>query len=255
MAFDAGAARGFLCAPYRNRAQSGLDGNTNTMIAVITGFAAGALHVLSGPDHLTAVAPLAVRRPYRAWQPGVRWGLGHSAGVALVGLLSLWLRDLIPVTWLSSWGERFVGVMLFGIGLWALRLALKENVHTHEHEHDGETHIHFHVHHTSAGHPAAGGHRHAHAAFGIGTLHGLAGSSHLLGVLPALAFPTKSQAVAYLIAFSLGTVAAMAAFSWGIGWLAARFATRAATVYRGLMGFSAAAAMVVGGFWLATSFR
>jgi len=225
------------------------------MFALLTGLAAGVLHVLSGPDHLTAVAPLAVRRPRRAWQPGVRWGLGHSAGVAGVGLLSLWLRDLIPVAWLSSWGERLVGVMLFGIGLWALRLALRESVHTHEHEHDGESHVHFHLHHARAAHPKPDGHRHMHAAFGIGTLHGLAGSSHFMGVLPALAFPNRLQAVTYLLAFGLGTVAAMAAFSWGIGWLAARFALRGVNVYRGLMGFSAAAAMGVGGFWLATSFR
>jgi len=31
----------------------------------------------------------------------------------------------------------------------------------------------------------------ARAAFGVGTLHGLAGSSHLLGVLPALALPSR----------------------------------------------------------------
>ena len=85
------------------------------MIAAITGLAAGFAHVLTGPDHLAAVAPLAVRRPARAWLPGIRWGVGHSAGVALVGLLSLWLRDLIPVDLISSWGERFVGLMLFGI--------------------------------------------------------------------------------------------------------------------------------------------
>src|SRR6267142_713583 len=100
------------------------------MIADITGLIAGTVHVLTGPDHLTAIAPLAVRRPARAWVPGVRWGIGHSAGVALVGLLSLWLRDLLPVAMLSSWGERLVGVMLFGIGFWALRRGLKQNVHT-----------------------------------------------------------------------------------------------------------------------------
>ncbi len=225
------------------------------MLAVLTGLAAGALHVLSGPDHLTAVAPLAVRRPHRSWQPGLRWGLGHSAGVACVGLLSLWLRDLIPVAWLSSWGERLVGVVLFGIGLWAMRIALRQNVHEHEHEHGGESHVHIHLHHAPAEHQAPEAHLHTHAAFGIGTLHGLAGSSHFLGVLPALAFPTKSQATAYLLAFGVGTVFAMAAFSWGIGWLTARFAVRGVHVYRGLMGVSAVAAMGVGGFWLATSFR
>jgi sulfite exporter TauE/SafE len=225
------------------------------MIPIITGLIAGAVHVVTGPDHLTAVAPLAVRRPRRAWLPGVRWGFGHSAGVGLVGLLSLWLRDLIPVDLLSSWGERFVGVMLFGIGLWALHRAFKKNVHTHEHEHDGDRHVHFHVHQRREDHYARRAHLHTHAAFGIGTLHGLAGSSHFLGVLPALAFPTRTEAVAYLIAFGLGTICAMAAFSWSMGWLAARFTNRGLKLYRGLMGVCALAAIGVGCFWLATSWR
>jgi sulfite exporter TauE/SafE len=225
------------------------------MIAAISGLIAGAVHVVTGPDHLTAVAPLAVRRPQRAWLPGVRWGLGHSAGVGLVGLLSLWLRGLIPVDLLSSWGERLVGVMLFGIGLWALRRALKRNVHAHEHEHDGQRHIHFHMHRRSGDHQSPGAHLHAHAAFGIGTLHGLAGSSHFLGVLPALAFPTRAEAVAYLVAFGTGTIMAMAGFSWGMGWLAHRSANRGLAIYRGLMGACAVAAIGVGCFWLVTSWR
>jgi ABC-type nickel/cobalt efflux system permease component RcnA len=225
------------------------------MIALLTGLIAGAVHVVSGPDHLTAVAPLAVRGSRRAWLSGVRWGLGHSAGVALVGLLSLWLRDLIPVDLLSSWGERLVGVMLFGIGLWALRLALKDTVHAHEHEHDGERHVHFHTHRHAQSHERPNAHQHMHAAFGIGTLHGLAGSSHFLGVLPVLAFPTKAQAAAYLLAFGIGTIAAMAAFSWGMGFLALRFEARGMNFYRGLMGTCAVAAMSVGCFWLATSWH
>ncbi len=228
------------------------------MIAAITGLIAGLIHVWSGPDHLTAIAPLAVRRPERAWVPGVRWGFGHSAGVAVIGLLSLWLRDLLPVNLLSSWGERLVGVMLFGIGLWALHKALKSNVHVHEHEHDGQRHAHIHTH----SHGAAKAHekvqahqRHTHAAFGIGILHGLAGSSHLIGILPILAFPTKVQALTYLAAFGVGTIISMAAFSSGIGWLAKRCNASGLNVYRGLMSTCAVAAMAVGCFWLATSFR
>src|SRR5690349_17576193 len=176
------------------------------MISILTGLVAGAVHVWSGPDHLAAIAPLAVRRPRRAWVPGARWGFGHSAGVGIIGLLSLWLRGWLPVDLLSSWGERFVGVMLFGIGLWALRRALKQNVHAHEHEHGGDKHVHLHTHsHKDATHHNRGdSHQHTHAPLGIGMLHGLAGSSHLLGVLPSLALPTTGQAIAYLVAFGVG---------------------------------------------------
>src|SRR6267143_437370 len=95
------------------------------MIVAITGMVAGIIHVWSGPDHLAAIAPLAVRRPRRSWIAGARWGMGHSAGVAVIGLLSLWLRDLIPVDLLTTWGERLVGLMLIAIGAWAMRKAFR----------------------------------------------------------------------------------------------------------------------------------
>ena len=225
------------------------------MISALTGLIAGIVHVWSGPDHLAAIAPLVVRRPRRAWLPGARWGFGHSAGVGVIGLLSLWLRDWLPVDLLSEWGERLVGVMLFGIGLWALRRALKHNVHAHQHEHDGQPHVHFHTHSHDQNHNRDDAHHHGHAAFGIGILHGLAGSSHFLGVLPILAFPTRTQALAYLIAFGVGTVISMASFSSLLGLVERRFAIGNLRVYRGLLGASAVTAMAVGSFWLATSFR
>lgn len=222
------------------------------MIAVITGLIAGTIHVLTGPDHLTAIAPLAVRQPRRAWIPGMRWGLGHSSGVAVVGLLSLWLRARLPVDLFSSWGDRVVGVVLFGIGLWALRRAFKHNVHAHAHEHHGERHVHIHVHHEHARHEELQAHQqHTHAAFAIGTLHGLAGSSHFLGILPMLALPTMAQAIAYLISFGAGTVLAMALFSWGMGVLATRCAANSVNIYRGLMTTCGVAAMVIGCIWFA----
>ncbi len=225
------------------------------MIAAITGLIAGLVHVWSGPDHLAAIAPLAARRPERAWIPGARWGFGHSAGVAVIGLLSLWLRNLLPVELLSSWGERLVGVMLLGIGIWGLRKAFKNKVHAHEHEHGGDRHIHVHVH--SHGHSAkkVAAHQHTHAAFGIGILHGLAGSSHFLGVLPILAFPTRLEAATYLATFALGTVISMATFSSVIGWVSARCSIGGAKAYRGMMSCCSVAAIAVGVFWLFTSFR
>src|SRR5439155_7357487 len=137
-------------------------------------------------------------------------------------------------------------VMLFGIGLWALRRALKHTVHAHEHEHDGARHVHFHTHSHDKSHDRAEAHQHTHAAFAIGVLHGLAGSSHFLRVLPNLAFPTHAQAIAYLAAFGVGTVISMASFSWVLGIVTRRFAVSSVNVYRGLLSCCAVTSMGVG---------
>src|SRR5215212_9318485 len=119
----------FLCARVANNAHShgGISGRAGcqqpSMITLFTGLIAGVAHVWSGPDHLAAIAPLATRHRTRQWLPGLRWGIGHSGGVAVVGLLSLWLKDLLPVKLVSLWGERLVGLTLVAIGLWALRKA------------------------------------------------------------------------------------------------------------------------------------
>jgi hypothetical protein len=176
--------------------------------------------------------------------------LGHSSGVIVVGLLSLWLRGALPLDLISSFGDRIVGVVLFGIGIWTLRRSFKHNIHAHEHEHHGQRHVHFHTHHSHARHEAPAAHaRHTHAAFAIGTLHGLAGSSHLLGILPMLALPTKTEAVTYLICFGVGTVLTMAAFSCGMGYVATHCAANGVKLYRGLMTTCAIAAMVIGWVW------
>ena len=60
---------------------------------------------------------------------------------------------------------------------------------------------------------------HAHASFCMGVLHGVAGSSHFFGVLPALALPTRARRFIYIGAFGVGTVAAMTAFAAAVGLL------------------------------------
>ena len=96
------------------------------MLILVTGALAGLFHVLSGPDHLAAVAPLAVDGRRKGWIAGWTWGLGHASGVVVVALLGVLLRELLPpIDILSAWSERVVGAALIGIGLWALSRCLR----------------------------------------------------------------------------------------------------------------------------------
>jgi hypothetical protein len=215
------------------------------MLTVITGALAGLFHVLSGPDHLAAVAPLAVADRRRGWVAGWTWGVGHASGVATVAALGVLLRDLLPpVELISAWSERLVGVALIAIGLWALRRSAR--IAPAPHAHGAWSHDHLHV---QAGPGWMRRIGHAHASFCLGVLHGIAGTSHFLGVLPALALSTRGAALTYIGAFGVGTIAAMTAFAAVTGF-AAGGVRHTAGVHRAMMTAAALLAVCVGGFWL-----
>jgi hypothetical protein len=202
------------------------------MFAFFAGLAAGLLHVFSGPDHLAAVAPLALRENsagkagrfrVEGLASGLQWGVGHTAGVLLIAALLLFLKEKLPLDAISAYSERIVGLSLIAIGCWGAWKATRAVVTTHSHN---------------------------SASFAMGTIHGLAGSSHLFGVMPALAFSARVDSVLYLGGFGIGAIAGMSAFAAGMGLLSARLASNHHRRYRGVLYASSAAALVIGGFWL-----
>jgi hypothetical protein len=227
------------------------------MFAAFAGLFAGLVHVLSGPDHLAAVAPLAADGTQPQWRSGFQWGIGHTTGVLLIGLLLLSFRGWVPVDVISAYSERVVGIALLAVGVWGAHKARTLQIHRHE---DGHVHAHVkpsprqpidareHAHQHQ--HPHFHGHARTRASFAMGTLHGLAGSSHLFGVLPALALPSQSAAVAYLAGFGVGAVAAMTAFAALVGIVAARTGRRGLGAHRAMLYACSVSAVLVGGFWL-----
>ncbi|MDO8793006.1 MAG: hypothetical protein Q7J25_00115 [Vicinamibacterales bacterium] len=219
------------------------------MLTVLSAALAGAVHVLSGPDHMAAVAPLAIADRERSWLAGWTWGLGHASGVVVVAVLAVLLRDLLPpVDAISLWGERIVGGALIGVGLWALRQGL--GIGTSRHVHGGVAHSHMHV---RSGPRVLQRLGHAHAAFLMGILHGVAGTSHFLGVLPALALPTRAESLTYVGVFGVASIAAMTGFAAAVGAVAQRSSAHGLAAHRFLVLAGAALAIVVGGYWLTSN--
>ncbi|KAL7537323.1 hypothetical protein ACHAWF_005736 [Thalassiosira exigua] len=110
---------------------------------VATGILMGILHVLTGPDHLSALATLCgtsvlnvrvdgsddgrCRRRLDAFLLGVRWGLGHSLGLLAAGGILIALEDASG-EWIGmdptirSILEGFVGAFMLALGVYgALR--------------------------------------------------------------------------------------------------------------------------------------
>lgn len=88
-------------------------------LTFLLGIVASATHVMTGPDHLAAVTPLAIENKKKSWIIGISWGIGHTIGLLLIGALFYLFREVFPVKIISEYSEIIVGIILIIIGMWA----------------------------------------------------------------------------------------------------------------------------------------
>ena len=178
-------------------------------VVILTGILAGFIHVVSGADHLIAMAPSAINNPKIALKNSFSWGLGHSSGVVLLAVSAIFIKDITPLNKFSNIAEFLVGISLLLVGVYAIRNSFQVWMHSHSHKHEnGVAHQHYHFHSKDQKNI----NKHSHALTGLGLLHGIAGGSHFLAVLPALALPFLN-ASAYLISYLIGSVISMNIFT------------------------------------------
>ena len=204
--------------------------------ALLVGGALGVRHAFEA-DHVAAVAAM-VDENDRPGSTGLAWGVGHSAPILLLGGLFLALGVGVPDS-VAAGFEAAVGVVLVGLGVRALlgsppvgravvgRLGRGEEAENGDH---GHVRI--------RGRAIGLGHSHVdRESFGVGVVHGLAGSGGVVVALAATA-ATPGDGAAFLVGFAVATVAAMAAASWGLG--------RAAGYADGVRVLGGAASVLVG---------
>jgi len=229
-------------------------------IPLLFGLIAAMVHVISGPDHIAAVGPLAINTKFRPWLIGMSWGIGHLIGMLTIGILFFFFREFIPVEWISVNSERLVGIMLILIGVWGLFKLFKSKIkhdHKHVHKHDdmeGNTfiHTHGHDHEVELKHTHSSPERQTYfTALGIGILHGLAGVSHFISLLPTLAFSNSFDSAMYLLGFGAGTILAMVLFSFLLGLIAEKASQSNKKLALNLIsGFIGISAIFVGCIWI-----
>jgi ABC-type nickel/cobalt efflux system permease component RcnA len=224
---------------------------------MLIGVFAAIIHVLTGPDHIAAVTPLVFDSRKKHWRIGVFWGVGHVFGMLLIGVLFYFFKDYIPIENISMYSEKFVGIILIGIGLWAIySVVTRRNKHKHAHFHNAENnalihkhnHIHTpHKHHHK--HKKLSGQSHFTALW-VGVLHGFAGIAHFVLLLPVLGFSSKTQSFKYIIGFAVGTIFAMFAYTYIIGKFNRKeLDNQSKPLYRYLQFWSGVFAIGIGIFW------
>ncbi|KAK7404386.1 hypothetical protein VNO78_05249 [Psophocarpus tetragonolobus] len=187
---------------------------TELLSSAWTGFFAGCLHTLSGPDHLAALAPLSIGRTrMESAAVGALWGCGHDAGQVIFGLLFLLLKDGLHIEVIRTWGTRVVGLTLLVIGAMGIKEASEVPTPCVALE-NGECDVG--VYESRDSNPAVGKKKIGFATFATGIVHGLQPDA-LMMVLPALALPSRLAGAAFLIMFLFGTVVAMGSYTVFIG--------------------------------------
>jgi hypothetical protein len=212
-------------------------------VVIVTGILAGFIHVVSGADHLIAMAPSSITSPKIAARNSISWGLGHSSGVIILAFLAIFIKDIAPLSKFSNFAEFLVGISLLVVGIFAIRNSLHLNIHSHAHQHNGVAHHHLHFHNDDKKN------KHSHALTGLGLLHGLAGGSHFLAVLPALALPLPN-ALAYLISYLSGSLVSMILFTCLISVTTLNAGQK---FIRNLIAFAGGLSFSMGLFWVQKS--
>lgn len=183
---------------------------------LLLGLALGMRHAFDA-DHIVAMSTIVARERSlgRAALLGGAWGAGHSLSLFVIGLLVIVFR--VPMS--PAFGplfERLVGVMLIVLGLASLFVR-----RAHEHA-------------EASGSTAPSRRR----PFGVGLVHGLAGSGALaIAVLATI--PSRAAGLLYIALFGAGAVGGM----MGITSLMALPARFGAGARRGASWISAGAAL------------
>jgi cytochrome c biogenesis protein CcdA len=170
------------------------------LITIYAGFA----HAFEA-DHLLAVSNIASRRTSTrlCLKDGIYWGLGHASTIFFIGILMIVFKTAISNT-MFHYFEALVGCMLISLAVY--RLIKFFSPHTFSVDPQvahvqGDD-----VHPVNAG---SGKHTHEHSlAYGVGLIHGLAGSGALLLVVMSQ-MKNSVDGLLYLLIFGTGCLAGM----------------------------------------------
>lgn len=168
-------------------------------LALLIGFALGAIHAVTAPDHLLSIAPVVLRAPVRALPVGTAWGVGHGIGTLLLGLPLLLLAATVDLHRYASWGVRIAGLALIVTTLWSWWMSRR---------------------------PAEVA-ENTKAPFAVGLVHGITGAGALILLLPVLVSGNLLASTSFLLSFAVGSTLGMIAFAWMVGRLGGRLAARA----------------------------
>jgi high-affinity nickel permease len=207
---------------------AGLFAGAPFAVALGVSLALGLRHA-SDPDHLVAVTSLLASDggdTRAAMRLGAWWGAGHALTLLAIGLPLIVLESQLP-GWLEHGAEIGVGIVIVVLAVRVCWTWMRGDPDGSSSEREV---------------------RSSHQAFGIGLLHGLAGTGAVVLLLIA-ALPSTTEAATALAVFAPMSVVSMAGLSGAWAWVLTRPAIE--PVYRTALLPALGIAGLLFGLWYA----
>lgn len=189
-----------------------------------------------------------------------QWALGHGFVLMLLSLFALLFKSALPEQ-LSGLVETWViGPLMIGLGILAFYRAFTLYSHAHKHVHNKAEHQHPHV---ASGSQEEHIHLHSHSkaklslfnrSFGIGMLHGAAGTGGALAIALGLAADNIQMALAILAVESIGVLIAMLIYSLLLTYALRSLTSKHGLFLKGINLLVGVVSISVGILWLYRSF-
>ncbi|HEX5661217.1 MAG TPA: hypothetical protein VFX59_28695 [Polyangiales bacterium] len=189
------------------------------MVAALYGAGSGALHAVTGPDHLLSLGPIALLQPKAPWRIGLLWGIGHGVGTLLLGLPLIFLAQYVQLPTFAAWGDRLAGVALLATAAWSA-CAMRRR---------------------------AEGVADSRSPLWVGLVHGSTGAAPLLLMLPMFVKGAPRELAMFLGMFALGSALAMSALTEALALVGAQLGAR--TIRRTQLSLLAGS-VLLGSVWL-----
>ena len=226
--------------------------------AIVVAAGLGALHALEPGHGKTVVAAYLVGSRGTAWHAtvlGLTVTASHTAGVYLLGAVTLYASRYVLPERLYPWLGAISGLTIAGLGVFLLLRRCGGNAHTHEHPHSYHHHDHGHVGDHDHAHGGRSHHHHAPTVSlreltALGVTGGIVPCpAALVVLLSALSLNRVGFGLILIVAFSVGLAAALITIGLlmvSARRLVSRFHGEGSLVTRWLPLSSAAAIAVVG---------
>ena len=190
------------------------------MLGIFITAYAGLEHAFEA-DHLLAVNNLVTNRNKmnQAVKDGIYWGIGHTLTIFAVGVLMIGFKVAVSEP-IFNYLEATVGLMLVFLGMYRLSKLFKKNTHSHTYFHshtlsnsNSVSHLHSHTY-SHSHYTTTSNHDHPNklnsfsAAFGVGLVHGLAGSGALVALV-LTQMKSATEGLLYILIFGIGSILGM----------------------------------------------